>query len=194
MNTNKHNGSGDKILDWTVIVAAIILFFKTAEVMSYFAPAILSQIVGMDVSWLSGIVNALMVEGPALAIHFNRRARLSSTAQVVKWVLLAISGACQIFAGYLSTGNEANMSEPLKFGLQFGVPLIPIFVMVLLFAIGQLPDDGQPAPRIGLKHRLPDWNRIWNGDPVDVPAGTKERANHQKNDDAELEARPRRSK
>ena len=166
MNTNStHNGSGDKILDWAVIIIAAILFFKTADVMSYFAPENLNYMVGMDISWLYGAVNALIVEGVALALHFNRRAALSGTAQIVKWALIAMSGSAQIFDGFLTTGAQSSMSEPLKFGLQFGVPLIPLIVLVLLFAIGRLPDDGSAtAPRIGLKHRLPNWNRIWHGD------------------------------
>jgi hypothetical protein len=167
MNTNNtHNGSGDKILDWAVIIIAMILFAKTADVMAYFAPESLSFIVGMDISWLYGAVNALIVEGVALALHFNRRAALSGTAQIVKWALIAMSGSAQIFDGFLSTGAQSSMSEPLKFGLQFGVPLIPLIVLVLLFAIGRLPDDGiEKAPFVGLKNMVgPAVRRLWHGE------------------------------
>ena len=195
MNTNStHNGSGDKILDWAVIIIAAILFFKTADVMSYFAPENLNYMVGMDISWLYGAVNALIVEGVALALHFNRRAALSGTAQIVKWALIAMSGSAQIFDGFLTTGAQSSMSEPLKFGLQFGVPLIPLIVLVLLFAIGRLPDDGSAtAPRIGLKHRLPDWNRIWNGD--EAPANGRNHTASTKSEDkpqGNLQVRSRR--
>lgn len=191
-------GSGNRILDWAVIIVAGLLFFKTADVAGYFAPTNLNYILGMDASWLYGVVCALIVEGVALALHFDPRTSLSSTAQIVKWTLLVMSGAAQIFDGYIATGTEASMSEPLKLGLQYGVPLIPLIVLVLLFAIGRLPDDGTPTARVGLKHRLPNWKQIWHGDPgavstgkngpEDIPQGRDN--GHQ----AELEARPRRNK
>lgn len=159
-------GSGDKVLDWVVLVGAFLLFLKTADVLSYFAPQNLSALVGMEMSLLYGIVSALMVEGAALALHFNNRARLSSTAHLVKWTLIVISGLCQLFDGYIATGNESQMSDTMKFGLQFGVPLVPLIVIVLLFAVGRLPDDGsvrRPFP--GIKNIAgPAWNRLWNGD------------------------------
>jgi hypothetical protein len=165
MNIAK-TGSGDKILDWVVIIGAVLLFLKTADVLSYFAPTNLSEIVGMEMSLIYGIVSALLVEGAALALHFNHRAHLSSTAQLVKWALIVISGLCQLFDGYLATGNESQMSETMKFGLQFGVPLVPLIVLVLLFAVGRLPDDGSvQRPFPGIKNIAgPAWNRFWNGD------------------------------
>jgi hypothetical protein len=191
---NTHNRSRDKVLDWIIIIAALVLFPKTADLLSYFAPSNMAYILGMDVSWLYGMVSASLVEGALLALHFNPRARIHTPAKIVMWLLVGMSGAAQILDGFIATGNEANMSEPLKFALQFGVPLVPLIVLIMIVAVGDFPDIGNTAPRVGLKHRLPDWNRIWHGD--DAPAGQKERANHQEktDDDAELEARPKRSK
>jgi hypothetical protein len=168
MYINRENGSGDKILDWAVIIAALMLFLKTADVLSYFAPTNLNFIVGMDVSWLYGGVSALLVEGAALALHFNGRAKLSAIAQIVKWTLMAISASCQVYDGFITTNTAANMSDPLKLGLQYGVPLIPLVIMVLLFAVGRLPEDGvQPAPFRGIRNTVgPSLNRLWHGDPV----------------------------
>jgi hypothetical protein len=159
-------GSGDKILDWGVIIAAGILFFRTADILSYFSPQILNDILGFDVSFMYGIVCALLVEGLALAIHFNRRAIRSGEAQVVKWVLLSISGLCQVFDGFVVTNTLAQQSDTMKAVFSYGVPLIPLTIMIMVFGIGQLPeldimDRSDKEPFIGLKGT---WNRLTNGE------------------------------
>lgn len=167
-----NKGTGDKFLDIAAYILAILLFAKTADVMGYFSPDWLNGIFGLDVSFVYGIVNAFLVEGLALALHFNRRAVLSPTAQFVKWVLVAISAACQVLDGYIATGNAAQMSDTLKFSLQVGVPLIPIAVFVMLILIGQLPDDGkQKAPFVGLKNIPSKFKWIWDGEQPNA-AGT----------------------
>lgn len=166
---NKSNyGSGDKWLDFAAYTLAAILFLKTADVLSYFAPAILSLIIGFDVAFLYGTVNAVLVEGAALALHFNPRAKQSPPAQIAKWILLGISGACQVFDGFITTNTVAQMSEPLRFGLAYGVPLIPLVVLVMLFAIGKLPEDAGQAKRQwkGVRNLVkPWWRRLLDGDP-----------------------------
>jgi hypothetical protein len=164
MNRSKI-GSGDKVLDWGVIIAAGILFFRTADILSYFSPQILNDILAFDVGLIYGIVCALLVEGLALAIHFNRRAALSGTAQVVKWMLLSISGLCQVFDGFVVTNTLAQQSDTMKAVFAYGVPLIPLAIMVMVFGIGQLPeseemDVRQKEPFIGLKRM---WNHLING-------------------------------
>lgn len=169
-NTTNHtnNGSGDKWLDFAAYVLAAILFLKTADVLSYFAPQILNLILGFDVAFIYGSVCAVLVEGAALALHFNSRARLSSAAQIVKWILLGISGACQVFDGFITAGNVAQMSDTLKFGLSYGVPLIPLAVLVMLFTIGKLPEDGTPQKQWkGLRNIVrPAWEKLMNGESV----------------------------
>jgi hypothetical protein len=153
MNRTK-TGSGDKMIDWIVIVGAILLFTKTAEVLSYFAPTMLNEIFGVDVSILYGMVCATLVEGLALSLHFNRRTSHSSSAQIVKWILIAISGVCQIFDGFLVTGSVSTMSDTLKAVLAFGVPLVPLLVVTMIFAIGQLPElestEVRPGSSLGM--------------------------------------------
>lgn len=63
---NNKNGSGDKLLDWGVIIAALVLFPKTADILSYFAPQILTAILGFDVALIYGLVCASLVEGLTL--------------------------------------------------------------------------------------------------------------------------------
>lgn len=180
------NGSGDKILDWIVIIGALIMFIKTADVLSYFAPTNLNAIIGLDVSVIYGGISATLVEGAALALHFNSRAKLSVAAQVAKWTLMGISALCQVFDGYIATGSAAQMSDTLKFGLQFGVPLVPLIVIILLFAVGRLPDDGsERTPFVGIRNIVgPFLNRLWNGDAGAVSVGktvTEELANSNGN-------------
>lgn len=168
---NNKTGSGDKFLDVAAYALAILLFVKTADVMGYFSPAWLNAVVGFDVSFLYGIVNAFLVEGMALALHFNHRAILSPMTQIVKWILVGISAACQVLDGYIATGNAAGMTDTMKFAFQIGVPLIPIAVFVMLFLIGKLPDDGsKKAPFRGIKNMLPNLDKIWNGEHYVAPA------------------------
>lgn len=168
MENKTNNGSGDKWLDFAAYVLAAILFLKTADVLSYFAPQILNLILGFDVSFVYGSVCAVLVEGAALALHFNSRAGRSSAAQIVKWILLGISGACQVFDGFITAGNVAQMSDTLKFGLSYGVPLIPLAVLVMLFTIGKLPEDGTPPKQWkGLRNIVrPAWDKLINGESV----------------------------
>lgn len=168
MENKTNNGSGDKWLDFAAYVLAAILFLKTADVLSYFAPQILNSILGFDVSFVYGSVCAVLVEGAALALHFNGRAVRSSAAQIVKWILLGISGACQVFDGFITAGNVAQMSDTLKFGLSYGVPLIPLAVLVMLFTIGKLPEDGTPPKQWkGLRNIVrPAWDKLINGESV----------------------------
>ena len=76
----KSTGTGNNILNWGVVIAAVMLFFKTADLFAYFAPTNLNDFFGWDVSIYYGIVCALLVEGLALALHFDHKARASGTA------------------------------------------------------------------------------------------------------------------
>jgi hypothetical protein len=170
-------GSGNSLLDWAVIIVAILLFSKTADVAAVFAPGNLEYALGPAAAFFYGVVSALILEGVALVLHFDHRTALSPVAQFVKWTLLAMSGVAQVYDGFLVTGAESTMSEPLKMGLQYGVPLIPLIVLVMLFAIGKLPDDGSQRPPFrGIKNIVgPAWDRLWNGESVSPNgAGTEE--------------------
>lgn len=156
--------------DAAVVVLAILLFFRTADVLRYFSPPLLNEMIGGDVSWLYAVVMAFFVEGVALAFHFDPRAHKHTPAIIVKWTLLAISGLCQVFDGNIVSGTISQMSGPMKVGFEWGVPLLPIFVVVLLFFVGKLPDADETQrgwlDRLqdqGIKSRLPDPRAIWEG-------------------------------
>jgi hypothetical protein len=162
---NLRNGSGDKVIDSVVYIGAIMLFAKTADVLSFYSPRILNDILGFDVSGIFGILSAALVEGTVLALHMNRRAINHPPAILVKWVLLAISGLCQVFDGYITTGQAAQMSDTLKATLAYGVPNIPLIVLALIFAIGRLPEaEGGRQPFIGLKNIPHHLKWIWEGE------------------------------
>lgn len=161
---NKQVGSGIKFADWAVVILAIVLFFKTAEVLAYFSPESLNSLIGMDVSWIYGLVTAFFVEGVALAYHFYPGARVYTPAVVVKWVLIGISGICQVFDARIVTDTLANMTEAQKLFFQYGVPLLPWFVLILLFFVGEIPNASQRKPFKGVKNYLPNIKRVWSGD------------------------------
>lgn len=167
-NNQTNIGSGDGFLNWAIVVATILLFFKTADVFSYFAPQMLNDIFQMDVSYLYGIVTALLVEGLILALHFNSRAHNHPPAVWVKWIALSISGLCQIFDGFITQGTISQMSGTLKAVLVYGVPLIPLLMVVMLLVIGRLPEDKGASlmERIrskGLKHTFDGIKELWHG-------------------------------
>lgn len=158
------NGSGDAVLDWVVIVAAFLLFFRTADILSYFAPSNLNDLFGFDVSLIYGAVCALLVEGAMLALHFNKRASIHTPAQVVKWALFVISGVCQVFDGFVITDTLAQQTDTMKAIFSYGVPLVPLLVVGMVVKIGHLPElDGtyERKPFIGLKAM---WNNLINGE------------------------------
>lgn len=158
-------GSGVKFADWAVVILAGLLYFKTAEVLSYFSPQNINDIIGMDVSWLYGYVTAFFVEGVAIAYHFYPGARKHTPAVIVKWVLITLSGICQVFDGKIVTETIASMPDQQKLFFQYGMPLLPWFVLILLIAVGEIPSGATQTRRVGLKNRLPDFRRIWEGDP-----------------------------
>jgi hypothetical protein len=167
-NNEVQNGSGDKTLDNLVIIMAGILFFGTAQVMSTHAPRLVSDIVGFDARYLFGVIAAICVEWGALRLHFNPYAQANPTAKWVKWILLGLSGLCQVYNAALETGNMASLSETLKIGFTWVVPNIPLLFIVLMFWIGTL-GHGKRVGMIeritntGIKHMLPSLRDVWEG-------------------------------
>lgn len=162
MNNNKTN---DGFLSAAIVIGAALLFSKTADVFTYFSPTILNDIAGFDVGIFYGVVTAGMVEGMILALHFNHRAALSGQAQWVKWILVGISGLCQFFDGAIVTETLAQQSPTLKVIFQFGVPVIPLLIVVMIIWIGALPDSPkQRKPWKGLKHAADQLPKIWHGE------------------------------
>lgn len=163
------SGTGDSFANIAVVVLAILLFGRTADVLRYFSPQIFNEIVGQDVSTIYGMVCAFFVEGVAITYHFNPRAREYTPAVIVKWILLGISGICQVFDGKIIIGTLSQMNDFQRLSFEIGVPLLPLILLVLIFSVGHLPDNqAANAPKTwrGLKNMLPDPRRIWEGDEL----------------------------
>jgi hypothetical protein len=159
-------GSGNKGLDWVIIAGMVAAFPKTADLLSYWSPAFLNEIFGFDVSLFYGAFCAAMVEGTILFLHFDRRAHRAVSAQWVKWILILISFACQVFDGYITTETVSQMSDSLKAVMTIGIPALPLIIAVMVASIGALPDDEdeQPQkPRKGLKKAI---RELLDGDEV----------------------------
>ena len=157
-------GTGNKGLDWVIILGMVAAYPKTADVLSMFSPRILNDIFGFDMSLPYGLFCAAMVEGTILFLHFDRRAHRSGTAQGVKWILIGVSFICQVFNGFITTDSVAQMTPALKLVLTFGIPALPLIIAVMIAAIGALPEIDGPVTHVGLKYRLPDVKKIWYGD------------------------------
>jgi hypothetical protein len=166
MNNEQNVGSGDKILDWSIILSAILTYVKTADVFAYYSPIALTAIIGFDVSYIYGMASALIIEGVMLALHFNRNAHGYPPAEIAKWILLGISFLCQVFDGFITTNTLAQQSDELKFVFQYLVPGLPILVLLLVFAIRRLPNQrqGTSGSWRGAKNFLPSLQRFWHGD------------------------------
>lgn len=161
-------GSGNKGLDWVIIMGMVAAFPKTADLLSYWSPKWLNDIFGMDMSLFYGAFCAAMVEGTILFLHFDRRAHRVPSAQGVKWILIVISFLCQVFDSQVTQGTVSQMSDAMKAVLTYGIPALPLLIAVMVASIGKLPDEEtqgkqttQPKPRVGIKTRL---DNLWYGE------------------------------
>lgn len=161
----KQTGSGNKGLDWVIIFGMIAAYPKTADLLSYWSPAILSDITGPDIptGLLYGLFCAAMVEGTIIFLHFDRRTRSVFSAQAVKWILIAVSFACQIFDGFVTQDTVSQMSPFLRSTLTYGIPALPLIIAVMVSTI-TLPDTVERKPFKGLRNYLPNKEYILNGE------------------------------
>jgi hypothetical protein len=166
MNTNMSDERTfwDVVPKLAMIGAAIILYFKTAQVMTAFAPSVVFGYTGLEV--LFGNLNATLVEGIILALHFIPSMQRNEAAKVFKWFLFGISALCQVVDGFLVQNTLAQQPESIQFIVSWGVPLIPTIIFFGLLTIGQSAGSvgKRKAPFKGIKHYLPDWKTLWDGD------------------------------
>lgn len=157
-------GSGNKGLDWVIVLGMLAAYPKTADLLSYWSPAFLNRLVGMNVSLFYGAFCAALVEGVVIFLHFDRRAYQVASAQTVKWIMFGISFACNIFDGFVTTETVSQMSGELRFVLTYAIPALPLIISALVATIGALPDDDAtfvPKRRVGFR----DWAKgLYYGD------------------------------
>jgi hypothetical protein len=148
------NGSGNKGLDWVIVLGMLAAYPKTADLLSYWSPTFLNELLGMNVSLFYGAFCAALVEGVVIFLHFDRRAHRLTSAQVVKWIMFGVSFACNIYDGFITTDTLSQMSTEMKVVLTYAIPALPLIIAALVASIGALPDDDAtfvPKPRVGLK-------------------------------------------
>jgi hypothetical protein len=152
-NTNNENGTGciGWILEWAVFVlGAVLMFAKTSELLSAFAPKEWLGYVGIESIY--GAVSALMVEGLFVAIKITNDPVLNGrNNSISQWftnafIMLfpfAISVFAQPIDAFVISGSLANQPPELQVLVSWGVPMIPgLIVGMLLFKslISSLPD------------------------------------------------------
>lgn len=168
-------GSGNKGLDWVMIMGMIAAFPKTADLLSFWTPRWLNDLFGMDMSWYYGAFCAAMVEGTILFLHFDRRAHGVTSAQAVKWILIGVSFVCQIFDSQVTANTLSQMPDTMKVALTYIIPALPLIIAVMVASIGALPevDDSVVAvrrPHVGWKTRL---DNFWYGDRENTRVSVK---------------------
>jgi hypothetical protein len=133
MNNQSEKTIWDGVLGLSMFVAAAMLYFKTAQVMTVFAPSTMFGYTGLEV--LFGNISALLVEGIIVALHFIPSVQ-NDSAKVFKWFLFAISGFCQVVDGFVVQNTLAQQPESIQFVVSWGVPLIPTVIFLGLLVIG----------------------------------------------------------
>lgn len=119
--------------DVAIVVAAIILYFKTSEVMTAIAPLTLVGQTGLQTIYGLGV--AALIEGVCLAIHFIGAFKGNTAAQTYKWFLFGVSAFCQFMDRFFvldPSVTSANI-EFFKF-LTYG---IPVFILGGLLLVGK---------------------------------------------------------
>jgi len=116
------------------LVAAMVLFLKTSEVLAIFAPA---SLFGYEnIGWLYGLVCAALVEGVLVAAKFTLPHNQTSNAWLYNVGLLlvtfAISAAAQVTDGFLVKETLAAQPVAIQFLVNVGVPLVPSVVLALV--------------------------------------------------------------
>ena len=163
-------------LKFGIVLIAVILFFKTADVMTYFAPPVLHDLIlnftgyDMQTALVYGITTAFLVEG--LAIYLDFAMSNNGYAQFVKWVLIGISALCQIYDGYIVQKITSQMTDSMKAVFSFGVPLIPIVIFALTLGIKKNVGNGTRSEFIGI---IPMFNKLLHGSGQ----GKKDKQNQQ---------------
>jgi hypothetical protein len=125
----------DRVLDLALLVSASVLYFKTAQVMTAFAPSVVFGYTGLEV--LFGNINALLVEGIVLALHFIPSMQKNESAMFFTWFLFTISALCQVIDGFLMQNTLAQQPASIQFIVSWGIPLIPTIIFLGLLLIGQ---------------------------------------------------------
>lgn len=114
-------------------VAAVVLFFKTSELLATFAPA---TILGYDnLGGAYGMVCALLVEGLLAVTKWSLDKKDNSIAWAYKVGLLIvtflISAAAQVVDGLMIRDTLSQQPPAVQMLVLWGVPLVPSIILAL---------------------------------------------------------------
>lgn len=140
------------VLEWAVfLLGAVLMFAKTSELLSAFAP---KNLLGYtEVEYLYGAASALMVEGLFIAIKFANDPILSGRPRGIgQWLTntfimmfpFAISLLAQPLDAFVIQGTLVNQPQEIQLMVSWGVPMIPgLIVGLIMFKslIENLPED-----------------------------------------------------
>lgn len=154
------------VLEWAVfILGAVLMFAKTAELLSAFAPRSWLGYVGIES--LYGMVSAIMVEGLVVAIKFSNDPVLSGkpkniatwlTNIVIMIVPFAISLLAQPLDAFVIQGTLVNQPVEVQILVFWGVPMVPGLIMGLIMfksVMENLPDE--ITSRFGMRPAGKGW-------------------------------------
>lgn len=115
------------------IIAAIVLFFKTSELLAIFAP---KTILGYEnLGGIYGMVCALLVEGLLAVTKWSLDRSDNSMAWAYKVMLIVvtflISGSAQVIDGFMIRDTLSQQPQAIQMLIQWGVPLVPSLILAL---------------------------------------------------------------
>lgn len=187
---NQENDSGfwNFFINAAVVVAAGMLYFKTAEVMTALAPVTLIGQTGLAV--LYGTVVALLIEGVTLALHFLKRYTDYQRAEYYKWFLFGISTFCQ-FLDTALVKDTANQTQTEAFFAWAALGILPaIFFGLLWVRAGGKTVSRTKKPFKGVRRA---WKELMDGEEntvystdTEVVQTTKPSKNGKKADPEEV--------
>ena len=139
-NKNQNNAGGSGCFQLIELVvyslAALLMYPKTAELISTFAPNTILGYTGNAI--LYGMVSALIVEGVIVAMKIKMWIDPAKNLSEWFWdglvfaVALIISGAAQVFDGFVTKDTLIDQPYEIQFIVTWGVPLIPFLVLALI--------------------------------------------------------------
>jgi len=116
------------------ILGAFLLFSRTSDLMTAFAPSSFLGYEGIEAVY--GMLSALMVEGLLFSIKFSIGRSRNSVAWVWNLVLLAvtfsISAWAQTIDSFVVRQTLSEQSAELQWAVAWGVPLIPAIIVGVL--------------------------------------------------------------
>jgi hypothetical protein len=133
------------------LVAALILFLKTSEVLTAFAPNTIFGYHGLES--LYGIVTALLVEGLLVTAKLSLSRNQTSYAWLYSLILVIVTGGISAFAqitdGFLVKQTLANQPPMVQFLVNTGVPLVPFIILAL--SVGKTVFESLPEVEAATK-------------------------------------------